>query len=371
MKSSIGNNIELSIFGESHGIAIGAILNGLPAGIQINESVIKAQMELRKPKGTISTQRKEADEIEIVSGVFNGTTNGTPLTILIRNQSQHSKDYDALKNVMRPSHADYTAQVKYQGHQDYRGGGHFSGRLTAPIVAAGAICIELLKQKDIHIASHIAQIAGIKDDSFSMNDDECRKQMQVCNENYFATISESVRQQMQESIEQARQNQNSVGGCIETIVTGLPAGVGEPYFHSIESTLAHLLFSIGGVKGVEFGLGFGFVQATGQQHNDAFEYINEKVVTKTNHNGGINGGISNGMPILVRCAMKPTPSIYKSQETINIQSKENTMLEIQGRHDPCIVHRARVVIDSLVAFGLVDLLLECYGPSYFQEDSHD
>lgn len=365
MKSTIGNNVQISLFGESHGDAIGIVINGLAPGIKIDYDFIEHQMSLRKPKGQISTQRKEKDEIKILSGVFNGTTTGTPLCLCIENQSQHSHDYEKLRFIPRPSHADFTANEKYFGYQDYRGGGHFSGRLTAPIVAAGAICITMLKQKGILIGSHLAQISNIQDISFSNDLELCSKQIAQMNDTYFAVLDSDIEKKMLEEIKKASENEDSVGGIVETMILNLPAGVGEPYFHSIESVLSHYLFSIGGIKGIEFGLGFGFSSKKGSECNDEFTISNGCVMTKTNFNGGINGGISNGMPIQLRCAIKPTPSIYQMQNTVNLQTMENTKLKIEGRHDPCIVHRARIVIDSMIAIGLVDLLQERYGIQYF------
>lgn len=365
MKSTIGNLLQLTLFGESHGEAIGCVVDGLAPGVAIDTQFIAHQMELRKPKGSISTQRKEADEVRIVSGVFHGKTCGTPLCILIENTSQHSKDYEKTKDVARPSHADYTAQVKYGGYQDYRGGGHFSGRLTAPLVAVGAICLSLLKEKGILIGSHIASLHGIDDDAFSSDENTCKAQMEQLNEEYFAVLNPHQQALMQEAIEKARLDSDSVGGIIETMILGMPSGIGEPYFHSLESELSHLLFSVGAVKGVEFGLGFELAQKLGSEANDALYYQDGKVKTKTNHNGGINGGISNGMPIQIRTCIKPTPSIYQPQETINMATHENTTISIEGRHDPCIVHRARVVLDSVIAIGLVDLLMQRYGILYF------
>lgn len=361
MKSTVGNQLKISVFGESHGEAIGVVMDGLAPGIEIDESFIAHQMDLRKPKGTISTQRKETDQPRLLSGVFEGKTTGTPVCILIENSAQHSQDYEKNKQLMRPSHADYTAYEKYLGYQDYRGGGHFSGRLTAPLVAAGAICLSMLKKKGIILGSHIASLHGISDIAFSENKEECVKQVLALNDEYFAILDPTIKEKMLKEIEKARQQCDSVGGIVESIVLGMPAGVGEPMFNSIESTLSHLLFSVGAVKGVEFGLGFRFEKETGSSCNDEFLIEEGKIRTTTNYNGGINGGISNGMPILVRSVIKPTPSIFQKQNTINILKRENTELTIEGRHDPCIVHRARVVIDSMIAIGLVDLLIERYG----------
>lgn len=351
----VGQHISLSLFGESHGAAIGITFDGLPAGIPLDLGLIRTQLEKRKPKGKISTARQEADEFEIVSGFFNGFTTGTPLCLLIRNNSQHSRDYEKTKFLMRPSHADYTAFQKYHGFQDYRGGGHFSGRITAPIVAAGAICMQLLREHTITIASHIARCQDICDIPFSDTPDTLSQQMQTLNESYFPVLSEEAARAMTARIEDAHSKGDSVGGILETMVTNLPAGIGNPFFDSIESVLSHLLFSIPAVKGVEFGLGFGFADLYGSQANDPLRIEGGKVVTTTNHNAGINGGISNGMPIVFRTVIKPTPSIYQPQDTIDYQSMQNASLTIHGRHDPAIIHRARVVVDSMAAIALLDL----------------
>ena len=360
MADICGNNIKLSLFGASHGEAIGASIFNLPAGIKVNEDSIKEALALRRPKGLISTSRVEEDKFRIISGVFEGYTSGDALTIIIENTNTRSKDYSELKTKPRPSHADYVASVKYDGHNDYRGGGHFSGRLTAALVAVCAILRDILNQKGIIIASHIKQIGSIKDSEMSYD----LKDLEDLNKKYFATFSKEAEEKMMAYIEEARSNQDSVGGIIETVVVNMPIGVGEPYFDSIESTLARLLFSVGGVKGVEFGRGFDFVNLKGSEANDEFYYDGTKVKTKSNNNGGINGGISNGMPILFKTVVKPTPSISKQQSTIDLSTKENTTLVINGRHDPCIVHRVRVVIDSLVAFGLLDLCIEQFGKAW-------
>lgn len=366
MKSTFGNQLKISLFGESHGPAIGVVLDGIPSGIKVDETFIQHQMDLRKAKGNLSTQRHEKDEVKIVSGVFQGRTTGTPICLLIENTAQKSKDYEKNKDLPRPSHADYTAEVKYQGYQDYRGGGHFSGRLTAPLVAAGALCLSMLKNKGILVGSHILSVHGVKDRSFSNSEKELKEQIEKVNETFFAVLQEEADAKMRIEIQNAQAQCDSVGGIIETAVLGLPVGVGEPYFNSVESTLAHLLFSVGGVKGVEFGLGFNFEKQLGSEVNDAFIMDGSKIKTESNNNGGINGGITNGMPVLFRSVIKPTPSIYKPQKTVNMKTMQDAELCIEGRHDPCIVHRARVVIDSVTAMGLVDLLLEQFGKDYFQ-----
>lgn len=356
MKNNFGTNISMTIFGESHGPCIGITLDGLPAGFKINLERIKEDMEKRKAKGSISTQRHEDDEVKIVSGFFNGYTTGTALTILIQNKNTQSKDYSDIQYRLRPGHADFSAYEKYHGFQDYRGGGHFSGRLTAPIVAAGSICRQILETKNILIGSHIEQLYALHDAPFSNNIDELKKQIQTLNKKEFATLDEQVAQNMEQAILEAKNEQDSIGGILESAIINLPAGIGEPFFDSIESILAHLLFSIPAVKGVSFGAGFQMASKKGSEANDAF-IMNDTIQTKTNNNGGINGGISNGMPIIIHTCIKPTPSIYKTQETVDYKTKESQTLNIKGRHDPCILHRARIVVDSMIAFGILDLLM--------------
>lgn len=356
MKNNFGTNISMTIFGESHGPCIGITLDGLPAGFKINLKRIKEDMEKRKAKGSISTQRHEDDEVEIVSGFFNGYTTGTALTILIQNKNTQSKDYSDIQYRLRPGHADFSAYEKYHGFQDYRGGGHFSGRLTAPIVAAGSICRQILETKNILIGSHIEQLYALHDAPFSNNIDELKKQIQTLNKKEFATLDEQVAQNMEQAILEAKNEQDSIGGILESAIINLPAGIGEPFFDSIESILAHLLFSIPAVKGVSFGAGFQMASKKGSEANDAF-IMNDTIQTKTNNNGGINGGISNGMPIIIHTCIKPTPSIYKTQKTVDYKTKESQTLNIKGRHDPCILHRARIVVDSMIAFGILDLLM--------------
>lgn len=361
MSSTFGKVIELSLFGESHGELVGITINGLAPGLALDLSKIQNEMAKRQSRGDISTARKEADEIHIVSGFFNGYTTGTPLTILIENQSTHSKDYSKTKDILRPSHADYTAYEKYLGYQDYRGGGHFSGRLTAPIVAAGAICKQILASKGIYIGSHIQSLKGIQDASFSPDFQTIQEEIQYIDKAEFPVLDASKAENMKECILQHKQQLDSVGGILESAIFGLPSGIGEPFFNSIESTLAALLYSVPAVKGVEFGLGFEFAKYSGKECNDAWRIENGRIVSKTNHNGGINGGISNGMPIILRTVIKPTPSIYAPQESVNYLTKEETILQIEGRHDPAIIHRARVVVDSMLSIGILDLCCQRYG----------
>ncbi len=352
LKNTFGTKIAVTIFGESHGKAIGAVLDGMPPGITVDESFIARQMSLRKAVGAISTARKEADEVKILSGVFNGKTTGTPITFMIENQDQRSRDYGELAYKARPGHADYAAEVKYGGFQDFRGGGHFSGRITAGLVAAGAVAISALREKGITVGTHILSCGGVHDRSFG----DVKSDIEFLDGREFAVLDTSKEDEMKAAIMAAKAEGDSVGGCLETGVYGMPAGVGEPWFDTVEGLLSHALFSVPAVKGVEFGAGFAYADMRGSQSNDPFRSENGRVVTETNNCGGILGGITNGMPILFRCAVKPTPSIYKEQKTIDMRTGENTTLVINGRHDPAIVHRARVVIDSVTALVLLDML---------------
>ena len=361
MKNTFGNSMAVTIFGESHGAFIGATLDGLAPGIEIDEEFIRHNLSLRRPSGKISTQRVEADEFQIVSGVYQGKTTGTPLTVIIPNNSQHSADYENAARAARPGHADYTAHVKYKGYEDFRGGGHFSGRITAALVAAGAIVIPELKKKGVNIGTHILSCGGIKDRDLEDYD----RDIAMLSDMEFPVLSKDSATKIREMMEQVASEGDSVGGILETVVTGLPAGLGEPWFDSVESIISHGLFSIPAIKGVEFGDAFSMVNGRGSEYNDPLRMEKGRVVTKTNNNAGINGGITNGMPLLFRCAVKPTPSIYKKQETIDLNSNENTELEIKGRHDPAIIHRARIVVDSLTALVIYDICASKFGTDYF------
>ena len=361
LKNTFGSSVSVTIFGESHGTAIGAVLDGLAPGVPVDEEFIAHQMDLRKAVGSISTARHEADKVRIVSGVFNGRTTGTPITFIIENQDQHSRDYGELAYKARPGHADYTAMMKYHGQQDFRGGGHFSGRITAGLVAAGAVAISALKAKGITIGTHILTCGGICDRQFS---DDLAGDIAKLADSDFAVLDDSVRAPMTARIEAARNEGDSVGGRLETAVMGFPAGVGEPWFDTLESVLSHMFFSIPAVKGVEFGDGFALADMTGSQANDSFRSSDGTVRTSTNHNGGILGGISSGMPIIIRTAIKPTPSIYKEQDTVDMRDMSDTTLTIKGRHDPAIIHRARVVLDSAAALVLCDQLALRFGTDW-------
>ncbi|MBO4854626.1 MAG: chorismate synthase [Oscillospiraceae bacterium] len=361
MKNSFGTHVTVTLFGESHGDAIGAVVDGFAPGIPVDTDFIASQLSLRRAVGKIGTARREADPFQIISGVFQGKTTGTPLCIIIPNEDTRSGDYDQLRRIPRPGHADYTAWCKYHGYQDHRGGGHFSGRLTAALVAVGAVAISALREKGIVIGTHIARCGGISDRAFG---DDLLSDLTRLNSSAFAVLDSDVKRAMVQRIEQAAAEGDSVGGVLETAVTGLPGGVGEPWFDTAEGLLSHALFSIPAVKGVEFGDGFGMADGRGSTCNDAFSVENGSVFTLTNHNGGVNGGISNGMPLLIRCAVKPTPSIFKEQQSVDLERMENVSLRLQGRHDPAIVHRARVVVDSMTALTLCDLLAGRFGADY-------
>lgn len=355
MSANWGKNIELSLFGESHGKAIGIVIGNLPAGIKLDLEAIKKDLSRRAPgKNKMSTARKEKDEVEIISGVIDGVTTGAPLVGMIYNSDQHSKDYSYLKELMRPGHSDYSAYEKYHGFNDVRGGGHFSGRLTAPIVFAGAIAKQILKQQGIYVGAHIQSIKDVYDESFSVNISEEMLENLLLKQ--YPTINDEVFTKMQETIEEARLNQNSVGGTIECAIINVPAGIGNPFFDSVEAHLSQLLFSIPAVKSVSFGLGEKITELYGSEANDSYYYDGDIVKTQTNNNGGILGGISNGMPIVFKVGIKPTPSVSLKQDTINVKTKENSTLEIKGRHDPCIVPRAIVVVEAMAALGILDMI---------------
>ncbi len=363
MKNTFGSSVSLTLFGESHGAYIGAVLDGLAPGMEIDEEFIRRQLSLRRPAGKISTSRVEADEFSIVSGVFENRTTGTPLTILIPNTNTHSKDYQATRSLARPGHADFTAFKKYHGFEDYRGGGHFSGRVTAALVAAGAILICSLEKKGIIIGTHIRSLSDIKDRDFEDLSDDIR----TLSSSDFAVLDEEKAALMKERIESAAAEGDSVGGILETAISGIPAGVGEPWFDTMEGVLSHALFSIPAVKGVEFGRAFEDVRLKGSEYNDSF-YISEKEIkTKTNHNGGVGGGITNGMPILFSCAVKPTPSIFKEQHTVDFLKNEDAVLKLKGRHDPAVIHRARVVVDSVAALCIADMLAFRFGTDWMAQ----
>ena len=357
MSMTWGNNIEMTLFGESHGPVVGIVLGNLPAGLTIDEDDLYFQMKRRQPgRSQLSTSRKESDQPRIVSGVYEGKTTGAPLCMIIQNEDQHSQDYSLLKECMRPGHCDYPAYMKYHGYHDIRGSGHFSGRLTAPLVFAGTIARQILKEKGIVIGSHILSIHDIIDHHFDVTINN--QELEALQQSSFPLLNREVEESMKACILEAKSQGDSVGGVIECAITHVPAGIGNPFFDSMESHLSSLLFSIPGVKSVAFGDGEDICRLRGSQANDAYYYDEGNVKTKTNHNGGITGGISNGMPIVFRVGIKPTSSIALSQQTINVKTQENTQLELKGRHDPCIVPRAVVVVESMAALGLLDLVIQ-------------
>ena len=357
--NSFGKNVCVTLFGESHGAVIGAVLDGVSPGVKIDFDYINKCLSFRKGEDALSTARREKDEFKIVSGVKDGVTTGAPLTVLIENCDTKSGDYSSFSTLARPSHADFAAHVKYNGFNDQAGGGHFSGRITAPLVAVGAILQSALEKKGIFIASHIKQIGSAIDRDFENLSDD----FVLVNSRAFAVLDEKADHEMRREILSAKENGDSVGGKIESAIFGLPAGVGEPFFDSLESVISHAVFSIGGVKGIEFGDGFKFCSSLGSNSNDEF-YFDKTVKTKTNHNGGINGGISNGMPVLFSTAIKPTPTIFKEQNTVDYIKNENATISAKGRHDPCIVPRVRAVIDAVSAIAVADMLVRRFGEEF-------
>lgn len=358
MSSTWGNRIKLSLFGESHGNAIGINIDGLPPGIELDLEEISFEMRRRAPgKDKLSTSRVEKDEFEILSGYFNNKTTGTPLCMLIKNTNTKSRDYEKTKDLIRPGHADFTGFKRYLGHNDVRGGGHFSARITAPICFAGAIAKQILKAKGIVVGGHINSIGHIEDISFdktSISSDllESLKYKKT------PTLEEARAIEMEDLILETKKENDSIGGTIEIAAINLMPGIGNPFFDSIESKISQMIFSIPGIKAIEFGEGFNISNMKGSQANDEFYTENGEIKTYTNNNGGILGGITNGMPIIFKVALKPTPSIGKKQRTVDIKKKTNTEIEIIGRHDPCIVIRALPVVEAATALALVDLIME-------------
>lgn len=361
MGSVWGNNFKLTIFGESHGGGIGCVLDGFPAGVVYDEAFVLAEMDRRAPgKNKQSTARREKDLPKILSGIFEGKTTGTPICCVIENTDTRSGDYRNLVEHPRPGHADFTGRVRFNGCNDPRGGGHFSGRLTAPMVFAGAMCKLFLRSKGMTVGSHIASIGQIMDTPFD-DVEVSAQQLEALRLQQYPVINPRAQQAMLDQIEQARLAQDSMGGIIECAVTGVPVGLGSPMLAPVEGKLSSILFSVPAVKGVEFGAGFSIASMYGSEANDNMYLDGDVVKTETNNNGGILGGISNGMPIIVRTAIKPTPSISREQMTLNLADGKVEPLVIKGRHDPCIVTRAAPVIEAAVAVAMTDLYLEAYG----------
>ncbi len=357
MSSEFGKILKVSVFGQSHGKAIGVNIDGLPAGEEIDLEELQRFLDRRRPgKSPLSTARSEADVPEFLSGLENGRTCGAPLCAVIRNCDQHSGDYSELADKPRPGHADYTAWVKWRGHADTRGGGHFSGRLTAPLCVAGGIARQILARRGIYVGAHLDSVGAASDGHFPLY--PTRELFEAVAAKPFPVLDDASGVRMREVILAAKNALDSVGGVIECAAVGLPAGLGDPMFDGVENRLAAVLFGIPAVKGVEFGAGFGAAGLCGSQNNDRFAIESGRIVTTTNCSGGIQGGITNGMPILLRVAVKPTPSIGQPQKTVSLSAMENTDLQIHGRHDPCIAHRAVPVVEAVTACVLLDLLLE-------------
>lgn len=355
MSSTYGENLRLTIFGQSHGSAIGMTLDNVPAGLPVNVERLQIFLNRRAPgRDDYSTPRKEEDAPEFLSGIVNDFTCGAPICAIIHNNNTRSGDYENLKDCPRPGHADYTAQIKYGGYQDVSGGGHFSGRLTAPLCIAGGMCKQWLEMHGIQIAAHINAIAGIVDEPVSL--DLVNPDLSLIQEN-FPVVNPEAGKKMQAAIREAKKEGDSVGGIIQCIVTGLPAGIGEPMFSGIESKIAQIVYGIPAVKGLDFGSGFSGSYLRGSQNNDEFEIISGHIRTKTNNAGGILGGITTGMPLVFSVAIKPTPSISRAQQSISLSKMENQQLKIQGRHDPCIVPRAVPVIEAAAAIAIFDAFL--------------
>ena len=349
--NSIGRRLVLTSFGESHGKCIGAVLDGCPAGLELEEKDIQKMLDLRKPgQSLVSTQRKEGDLVEILTGTFRGYTTGAPITMIIWNKDQKSNSYEKLRTEMRPGHSDYPAYIKYKKFNDHRGGGRFSGRLTATHVMGGAIARKLLEDTiGVKTNSYTSQIGKVK-----MKREATKKEFKLIYTNDVRCPEKITSQKMKNIILNARKKGDSLGGIIESITTNLPVGLGEPIFGSLESDISKAIFSIPAVKGIEFGSGFAGSKIFGSENNDAYVMKGGKVSTKTNNSGGILGGISNGMPITLRIAFKPASSISQIQESIDIKKKKSIKLQVGGRHDPCVVPRAPPVVDSLIALTIAD-----------------
>ena len=356
MSSTYGEVLKLSIFGQSHGPAIGMTLDGIPAALHIDMDALQQFLNRRAPgQGNYATTRKEADKPEFLSGIIDDCTCGAPITAIIHNTNTRSGDYEEIRIHPRPGHADFPAQIKYWGCQDVAGGGHFSGRLTAPVCIAGGLCKQWLEGKGIRIAAHISSIAGIDDAPIQL--DWVNPDLDAISTD-FPVINDSAGKKMLEAIAKAKAEGNSVGGTIECIITGLPAGLGDPMFDGIENKLAQIIYGIPAVKGLEFGSGFDGTTLLGSENNDPYAITDGNIKTLSNNAGGILGGITTGMPIVFNVAIKPTPSISKPQQTVNIKTLQNEMYAVQGRHDPCIVPRAVPVVEAAAAIAIFDICLK-------------
>lgn len=363
--NNIGNNIKLTFFGESHGKYLGVVLDQIPAGIKLNLDLLEFNLKKRRPDGKISTTRIEKDNYEIVSGYKDGYTTGAALTFLIPNKDFNKSDYELTDNVPRPGHSDYPAYVKYNNFNDKSGGGIFSGRLTVLWVIVGSVCQQILENKNIYVSSHIESIKNIYDNSFNRLslEKDFLIELNKCN---FPLINQDIKVKMLELIDKTKNVGDSIGGTIESAIINLPIGLGEPLFLSMESYLSNLLFSIPGIKGIEFGEGFNLARMNGSESNDQYVYNEDKVEFLTNNNGGILGGLSNGQPVIIRLAVKPTSSIAKKQMSVDLINKKNIELEIKGRHDPQIVTRVLQVVNSVINFAVLDLLIFNSKKSWFE-----
>lgn len=356
MSCNFGSKIKLTIFGQSHSQAIGCVLDGIPAGIKLDTDRIEAFMARRAPgKSKISTARKEADTPRIISGVVDGVTCGAPICAIIENSDTRSDDYDKLRSLPRPGHSDYAAFMKHNGFNDIRGGGNFSGRLTAPLCFAGAVCIQILENRGIHIGAHISSIAQIDDCKFDAVG-VTKENLDNVKSKLLPVIDDTKGEEMIAAIDAACSDGDSVGGTVECAVIGLPAGIGDPIFDGIENQISRIVFGIPAVKGIEFGSGFDGSRLRGSENNDAFTCTNGEIKTVTNNHGGILGGITSGMPVIFRCAFKPTPSIAKQQQTVNLSTGENEIFTVGGRHDPCVVQRAVPCVEAAAALAIADYI---------------
>jgi len=356
MSSEFGQHIKVTVFGQSHSDAVGAVIDGLPAGETIDSQKVQEFMNRRAPgKSEYTTRRNEPDEPVVLSGLLDGVTCGAPLCAIIENKDVRSKDYDKIRNIPRPSHSDYPAYIKYKGFTDVRGGGHFSGRLTAPLCFAGAVCKQILERRGVFVGAHIASIGAAEDEPFGPAHISA-EELAAVGKKEFPAVSESSAVLMKKEIAAAAEKKDSVGGIVECCAVGLPAGIGEPMFDGLENRLASAIFGIPAVKGVEFGSGFAAAKMRGSENNDPYYFEDGKVKTLTNNHGGIIGGISTGMPLILRAAFKPTPSIGIEQNSVDLAEKVNSTITITGRHDPCIVPRAVPVVEAVTAIVLLDLL---------------
>lgn len=355
MSSVFGKNIRVSVFGQSHGPAVGVVVDGLPAGFAPDMEKLRALMRRRRPGQSLtSTQRKESDLFEVLSGFSSGRLCGAPVCMVIKNSDKRSADYEELKHKPRPGHADYPAAVKYGGYQDSAGGGHFSGRLTAPLCLAGGIALQLLEEAGVRIGAHARSIAGVEDLPF----DPLEPQLDSLVGENIRVLDAGAGRRMEEAIDKARLEKDSVGGVIECAVTGLPVGMGGPMFEGVENVIASAVFAIPAIRGIEFGTGFAAAAMRGSLHNDPYGYREGRVVTLSNHHGGVLGGLTTGMPLIFRAAVKPTASVFLPQRTVSLKEKDEAELELKGRHDPCIVPRALPVMEAVTALAIYDLYLD-------------